>query len=132
VLLVSCEHRAQPHFALRALVEASREGGGRLNRANQAYLLEFRQIALNVRNCLFHIHFVVRGNPIRQFFDDRVEGVNRIEIPHTPAKENNDRFTSNVARKQLPDSGYGKPVSYVTKRLNSQTREALREGMACF
>jgi hypothetical protein len=52
----------------------------------------------------------VRYNPIRQFLNgtttfeqapqasaDRIEGVNGIEIPYTPANGNNDRFTSNIA-----------------------------------
>jgi hypothetical protein len=28
---------------------------------------------------------------------NRIEGVNRIEIPYTPANGNDDRFTSNIA-----------------------------------
>ena len=39
----------------------------RLNRTNQAYFLEFSEIALNVCQCLLRIHFVLSGDPIREF-----------------------------------------------------------------
>jgi hypothetical protein len=41
--------------------------GDRLNCANQTDFLEFRQVALHVCKGLFRVHFVMRGNPIRQF-----------------------------------------------------------------
>jgi hypothetical protein len=95
----------------RARLKACEKEGDALTYANQADFLEFSQIALNVYKSLLRIHFVMLGNPIRQFlscgamfeklpqaFADRIEGVNGIEIPHTTANRYNYRFTSDFAR----------------------------------
>ena len=78
--------------------------GDFLNHANQTNFRQFSKIALNVVPRLFHVHFVMCGNPLRQFLcrltvfelvpqvlTDRIEGVNGIQISHTPANWNNYR-----------------------------------------
>jgi hypothetical protein len=77
---------------------------------NQAYFLEFRQVSLNVDQGLFRAHFVMRGNPIRQFLrglpafeqspqvsSDLIEGVDRLEIADALANGNDYRFISDFA-----------------------------------
>lgn len=101
-----------------ALLKACEKEGDALTYSNQANFLEFRQVALNVCKCLFRIHFVLRGNPFRQFLcrvtmlkklpqarTDWIEGVDGIEISHTPANGYNYRFTGNISRndRRIPD-----------------------------
>ena len=99
------------HPIRTAIGRSSEKERDRSDSADQANLLEFSEVALNVQQSLIRIHLVPTRNPIRQFLrclatlkqtpeasSHRIEGVNRIEVSHSAANRNDDHLAGNFAR----------------------------------